>query len=76
MLTPEKIQKLKSLLPYMSADEKRETLSDLARWEKEMMLKVGQNSLLSFADHVYPGYKVGPHHKRLANIFEDIANGK
>ena len=76
MLTPEKIQKLKSLLPYMSADEKRETLSDLARWEKEMMLKVGQNSLLSFADHVYPGYKVGPHHKRLAKIFEDIANGK
>jgi predicted phage terminase large subunit-like protein len=60
----------------MSADEKRETLADLELWEKETMLKVGQNDLLAFADHVYPGYKVGPHHKRLAKIFEDIANGK
>jgi len=76
MLTPEKIQKLKALLPYMSADEKRETLEDLAVWEKQAVLNIGQNSLLSFADHVYPGYKVGPHHKRLAKIFEDIANGK
>jgi predicted phage terminase large subunit-like protein len=76
MLTPEKIQKLKILLPYMTPQEKRETLADLARWEHEMTLKIGQDNLLAFADHVYPGYKVGPHHKRLAKIFEDIANGK
>jgi hypothetical protein len=76
MLTPEKIQKLKTLLPYMTPQEKRETLADLARWEHEITLKMGQDNLLAFADHVYPGYKVGPHHKRLAKIFEDIANGK
>jgi hypothetical protein len=76
MLTPEKIQKLKILLPYMTPQEKRETLADLARWEHEITLKMGQDNLLAFADHVYPGYKVGPHHKRLAKIFEDIANGK
>ena len=76
MLTPEKIQKLKSLLPHMSPDEKRETLADLEVWEKQMTQKVGQNDLLAFAEHVYPGYKVGPHHKRLAKIFEDIASGK
>jgi hypothetical protein len=76
MLTPEKIQKLKILLPWMTSQEKRETLADLDRWEREMTLKMGQDNLLAFADHVYPGYKVGPHHKRLAKIFEDIANGK
>jgi predicted phage terminase large subunit-like protein len=37
---------------------------------------VGKDDFLTFIDHVYPGYKVGPHHKRLAKIFEDIANGK
>jgi hypothetical protein len=76
MLTPEKIQKLKILLPWMTSQEKRETLADLDRWEHEITLKMGQDNLLAFADHVYPGYKVGPHHKRLAKIFEDIANGK
>jgi hypothetical protein len=76
MLTPEKIQKLKTLLPYMTPQEKRETLADLARWEHEITLKMGQDNLLAFADHVYPGYKVGPHHLKLAQIFEDIAAGK
>jgi hypothetical protein len=42
MLTPEKIQKLKTLLPYMTPQEKRETLADLARWEHEITLKMGQ----------------------------------
>jgi hypothetical protein len=76
MLTPEKIQRLKSLLPHMSPSEKRETLADLEIWEGEIIQKVGQNNLLAFADHVYPGYKVGPHHRKLAKIFEDIASGK
>jgi predicted phage terminase large subunit-like protein len=31
---------------------------------------------LDFVKHVYPGYKVGPHHLKLAQIFEDIAAGK
>ena len=35
-----------------------------------------KSSFLDFISHVYPGYKVGPHHRKLAGIFEDIANGK
>ncbi len=31
---------------------------------------------IDFIHHVYPGYKVGPHHRKLAKIFEDIAEGK
>jgi predicted phage terminase large subunit-like protein len=76
MLTPEKIQKLKSLVPLMSPDEKREFLADLEVWERNQIQNLGQEDLLSFAEHVYPGYKIGPHHRRLAKIFEDIANGK
>ena len=76
MLTPEKIQKLKSLVPLMSPDEKREFLADLEVWERNQIQNLGQEDILSFAEHVYPGYKIGPHHRRLAKIFEDIANGK
>jgi predicted phage terminase large subunit-like protein len=75
-LTPQKIATLKQLLPFASPDEKREILQDLEFWESQQAQSFGQKSLLAFADHVYPGYKVGPHHKRLAKIFEDIANGR
>ena len=74
-LTPQKIAALKKLLPHASQDEKREILRDLEFWESQQAQSLGQKKLLAFADHVYPGYKVGPHHKRLAKIFEDIANG-
>jgi predicted phage terminase large subunit-like protein len=74
-LTPQKIAALKKLLPHASPDEKREILRDLEFWESQQAQLLGQKKLLAFADHVYPGYKVGPHHKRLAKIFEDIANG-
>ena len=74
-LTPQKIAALKKLLPHASPDEKREILRDLEFWESQQAQSLGQKKLLAFADHVYPGYKVGPHHKRLAKIFEDIANG-
>ena len=76
MLTPERIKFLKDHLHLLSQNEKLEALDEISRYESEQVRKIGQEDLLSFADHVYPGYKVGPHHKRLARIFEDIANGK
>jgi predicted phage terminase large subunit-like protein len=75
-ITPQQIDKLKSLLPTASPDEKRKILELIKVWDSESVQIVGKDSLLDFADHVYPGYKVGPHHRRLAKIFEDIAAGK
>ena len=72
-LTSDKVAKIKQLLPTMEADEKRRTLAMLKQWEAEKVQVIGRDSLLDFADHVYPGYKVGPHHRRLARIFEEIA---
>lgn len=76
MLNLQKIKFLKENLHLLSADEKREALEEIALFEAETVKKYGQNDLLAFAEHVYPGYKVGAHHARLAKIFEDIANGK
>ena len=63
-------------LPTMPDEMKRHTLDLLKKWDAESAQILGRDSLLSFVDHVYPGYKVGPHHRRLAKIFEDIAAGK
>jgi len=72
----EQIETLKNLLPTASNDEKRKILELIKVWDAQSVQNLGKENLLEFADYVYPGYKVGPHHRRLAKIFEDIANGK
>jgi len=32
--------------------------------------------MLGFATHVYPGFKIGPHHRKLSKIFEEVISGK
>ena len=75
MLTPQKIQTLKKSLPTLKPTEKREVLNLLEEYERRKTQQEAQKDLLKFAGQVYPGYKVGPHHRRLAKIFEEIAIG-
>jgi len=75
-LTPEKLHKLRMALPTMPEAQKRATADLLVRYYKEKTRVSGKDDFLSFIKHVYPGYMVGPHHQKLANIFEDIAAGK
>ncbi len=75
-ITPEQLKAIKDALPTMPLEQKIHTLELLKTYDSESVQEVGKDDFLTFIDHVYPGYKVGPHHKRLAKIFEDIANGK
>ena len=75
-ITPEQLKKIRDALPLMPETEKRATLELLKAYDSNSVQTVGKDSLLEFADHVYPGYIVGPHHRRLAKIFEEIADGK
>ena len=60
----------------MPDKQKRRTLELLKQYEAQMTQTLGKESFLDFIQHVYPGYKVGPHHLKLIQIFEDIAAGK
>jgi predicted phage terminase large subunit-like protein len=75
-LTPEAIFKLRQALPAMPDKQKRRTLELLKKYDANMTQDMGKESFLDFIQHVYPGYKVGPHHLKLIQIFEDIAAGK
>ncbi len=75
-LTIEHIQDLEQALPTMGEEQKRRTLELIKTWYAQKSQEMGKESFLAFIDHVYPGYKVGPHHRRLAKIFEEIAAGK
>ena len=75
-LTPEAIFKLRQALPAMPDKQKRRTLELLKQYDAQITQNLGKESFLDFIQHVYPGYKVGPHHLKLIQIFEDIAAGK
>lgn len=75
-LTPHDLAKLRLALPTMPEKKKRQTAALLKAYREQMMRESAKYSFLDFVRHVYPGYKVGPHHKKLAEIFEDIAAGK
>jgi predicted phage terminase large subunit-like protein len=75
-LTPEQLFKLRQALPTMPDKQRRRTLELLKTHDAQITQTLGKESFLDFVKHVYPGYKVGPHHLKLAQIFEDIADGK
>ena len=72
---PAELQLALSKLHTLPRAEQIDFLRTLEAYESEMQLHQRQTSFLPFIKHVYPGYKVGPHHRHLAQIFEDIANG-
>jgi predicted phage terminase large subunit-like protein len=75
-ITPEQIFKLRQLLPNLDPKKKKKALDLIKKYEAQLTQIAANLSFLDFVKHVYPGYKVGPHHLKLAQIFEDIANGK
>jgi predicted phage terminase large subunit-like protein len=75
-LTPEEAMAAQRALPHMTKEEKLKFLSDLEEKERRHELKMAQTDPIAFARKVYPGFKVGPHHKRLAKIFQDVIDGK
>ena len=70
------LEAMEKALPYMSVQEKMELFDDLELREKRASLKAASTNMLGFAQAVYPNFKVGPHHKKLAKIFTDVVEGR
>ena len=75
-LSPEEARAATFALKDMTKAEKKKFLDDLDEKERRHTLKLAQVDPIAFARRVYPGFKVGPHHKRLAKIFQDVIDGK
>ena len=75
-LTPEQAAALHRKLPTMNKVEKLETLELLDRQEQLLELKKKRRDPIEFAKHVYPGFKIGPHHRKLAKIFQEVISGQ
>ena len=75
-LTKRELEALLKALPQMSVEDKMELLDDLEVREKRARLSAANHNMLGFAQAVYPGFKIGPHHKKLAKIFTDVIEGR
>lgn len=76
ILTPEQALALQAKMPSMSLAEKMDALDLIERSENFASLRAKRTNMIEFAKHVYPGFKVGPHHRKLAKIFQDVIDGK
>jgi predicted phage terminase large subunit-like protein len=75
-ITKRELEALERALPTMSVKDKLELLDDLELREHRTRLAAAQDNMLGFASAVYPGFKIGPHHRKLAKIFTDVIEGR
>ena len=74
-LSKVELEALQRALPSMSLQDKIELFDDLSIREERARLTAAKHSPLGFAQGVYPGFKIGPHHRKLAKIFTDVIEG-
>ena len=76
MISPKDLELLEQALPQMTESERQRNLKLLLDYKAELVKEAGGKTFLEFIKHVYPDYKVGAHHAKLAKLFEEIAEGK
>ena len=75
-LTPEQAAALFKNLGKLSSAEKLEALELLDKAQEHKQKNLARTNMLEFAKAVYPGFKIGPHHRKLAKIFTDVISGE
>jgi predicted phage terminase large subunit-like protein len=75
-LSPTEIAAIQQALPTLSLKEKMELFDMLEERERRYGVAAARQDMISFAKRVYPGFKVGPHHRKLAKIFTDVIEGR
>ena len=76
ILTPEEAAALHANLSKLSLAEKMEALELLEKAAEHQRKNLARTDMIEFAKSVYPGFKVGPHHRKLARIFKDVIEGR
>jgi predicted phage terminase large subunit-like protein len=74
-LTPEQASALFKNLGKLTAAEKLEALELLDKAQEHKQKNLARTDMIEFAKSVYPGFKIGPHHRKLAKIFTEVIAG-
>jgi len=74
--TPAEIQQLLDNIDHFTVDEQAEIMKIASVLEDRQRAAACHSDLIEFCKHMQPDYKVGKHHRILANLLMDIADGK
>jgi predicted phage terminase large subunit-like protein len=75
ILSPQEAMAAQRAVTHMSKFEKMAFLDALEKKESRISLQKAKSDPIEFAKRIYPGFKVGPHHRKLAKIFQDVVDG-
>ena len=75
-ITKKELDELQALVGIAGDEDKVRLQKLLQVYKGKVVEKSGKETFLDFIQHVYPGYMIGAHHQKLANIFEAIAKGE
>ena len=75
ILSPQEAMAAQRAMAHMTKFEKIAFLEDLEKKESRLNLHKAKSDPIEFAKRIYPGFKVGPHHRKLAKIFQDVVDG-
>ena len=75
-LTPQEIKLLHDNISSFTPEEQVQILAISEELERRQQSKRCQNDLIEFCKHIQPDYKVGKHHRILADLLMSIAEGK
>jgi len=76
MLQTTEIEFLRANLSEFSGEELAEVLLSLEELEKREAMQACQDDLIAFCQYMDPDYKVGKHHRRLANLLMAMERGE
>jgi predicted phage terminase large subunit-like protein len=74
-LSETQLLRIRDNLHRLTPTEKAEVLRILSELEMRKTVQKARTSLLAFVKYIDPEYKIGAHHRRLAALLEDLANG-
>lgn len=74
-LTPKHLAFLKNNLHTLPRKEKEDILRQLEELERRRTIQAARNSLLDFVVMIEKDYKIGLHHRKLAELLEAVARG-
>lgn len=75
-LTPDQVRTILKNLHKLPEARQAQVLRDIEELTDRRKAKKRRETLLEFVQFIDPNYKVGPHHRHLARLLEDMALGR
>ena len=68
-------EELNKALALATPDEKKRILAYMEELKRRELRERAQNDFMAFVEYIWPDFVNGRHHRRMAKLFESVADG-